>query len=674
MLGVDVGGTFTDVVGVKDGRIEVTKVPSNVARPELAVIKGVEILGGEGRGTFNHASTVGLNSIITRRLPKLAFLTTEGHRDILDFGRCWRPLEGQTDPHWRRSFGDASRPLVERYLRRGIRERKDAQGQTLLPLDEDQARSEIEVLKRCEVDGVAICLLNSYVDPEHEQRLRELVREVLGDVPCSISSDVSPLAKEYSRASTTVVDAFMKLIFTDYAGNLVEGLRGAGFDGVVNFADSAATLMSWDFALENPYRLVFSGPSAGTASCVLLGEQIDDRNLICADVGGTSVDISVVTEGQPFVNTDFELEHDLLINTLSTEVVSLGAGGGSIIDINSAGELTVGPGSAGADPGPACYGKGGERPTVTDACLLIGILDDKGLLGGEMPLSKELAQQAFERLPSQIGYEELVGNSFRMALNNVAEGVIDIAIRHGLDPRDYSLVAYGAAGPMLLPALMDLVQVRRVIVPPHPGLFSALGLLSSDLVYTDSRSSYVTLSEDAAPEIENVFRSMEDSLLEKIGIPRTEVEIVRTLDAALVGQTWDTPFVPVPEGEITADSIPVLIENFHDHYQRRYGNQFRDIPVRGITYRVQVRSELDKVTYPQLEKAGDPRPDPIGSVDLRCLFDEPVTAQIYQREALLAGHRIEGPAVVREELSTTYVTPDQVATVGANGEILIERA
>src|ERR1700730_7226639 len=237
MLAVDVGGTFTDVVAIEDHTIKVTKVPTNPLNAEESVIAGAVALGVTGATVFNHASTAGLKALITQAPPKIAFLTTLGHRDMLDMGRTWRPLEALTDPSWRRPFGDAARPLVPRYLRRGIHERMLANGQVLLPLDEEQAREQLAVLKRCEVKGVAICLLNAYVNPQHELRLRELVNEGLGDdIACSISSETSPLAKEYARASTTVIDVFMKIFFTHYSEKLDAGLRAASFQGAINFA------------------------------------------------------------------------------------------------------------------------------------------------------------------------------------------------------------------------------------------------------------------------------------------------------------------------------------------------------------------------------------------------------------------------------------------------------
>jgi N-methylhydantoinase A len=675
MLGVDVGGTFTDVVAVKDGRIVTTKVPTESVNPEKSVLEGAKAVGVEDANVFNHASTVGLNAIITRRLPKIAFLTTEGHRDILDIGRTWRPLEALTDANWRRPFGDAGRPLVSRYLRRGVLERILNTGEVLIPLDEAQARKQLAVLKRCEVVGVAICLINSYVNDAHEQALREIVRDELGaDVACSISSEVSPLAKEYGRASTTVIDVFMKLIYSGYADRLSSGLADLGFEGQLNFADCAAQLVARDSAMAAPFRVVYSGPAAGTVSAAHFGERIGEADLLCADVGGTSCDISLVTDGQPTVNTTFELEHDMVVNALATEIFSLGAGGGSIISITPAGEIQVGPTSAGADPGPAAYGKGGTEPTMSDAFLLIGILEPGPFAGGALNLDADLARKAFEGLATSLDLGQRVAYAYRMGLNNIAEGIVDISIGHGIDPRDYSLLAFGAAGPMMLPALLDETRVRRVIVPPHPGLFSALGLLSSDLVYADSRSSYQVLSADSADSVDQVFSTLENNLRAELGEGLQDVSFDRSFDGRLVGQTWETPFIDVPGGTLGGDQIEEMIENFHVVYQQRAGNRFDALPVQGVTYRVQASVPIDKVAYTPIERRNGGAPEVVREINLKWIYGEEVTAREYDRARLLSGDRVEGPAIIREELSTTQVCPGQVATVGEYGEIVIERS
>jgi N-methylhydantoinase A len=678
MFGVDVGGTFTDVVAVRDGRIEVTKVASDPSHPSAPVVEGARRLHVAGSQAFNHASTMGLNAVITRRLPKVGFLTTEGFRDILDRGTLYRPLGSQVDPSWRRSFGDAARPLVPRYLRRGVRERLRADGTEFLALDEEHARAQLAVFARCRVEGVAICLLNAYVSGEHERRLRQLVHEQLGpDVPVSISSETSPLAKEYARASTTVIDTFMKLIFGDYATNLASELSELGFDGDLNFADCAATLLPWRTALEQPFRIVFAGPAAGTMSSNRLGEVIGERNLLCADVGGTSTDVSLVVDGRPFVSNTFELEHDLVINALSTEISSVGAGGGSLVGVSASGDLTVGPASAGAMPGPACYGRGGTQPTVTDACVLMGIVDPVGFADGQMQLDPDAARRAFDSLATPLTIEQRIAFSYRIAVANIAEEVTNVAVRHGVDPRDFSIVAYGAAGPMLLPATLELVRAKSVIVPPHPGLFSALGLLSTDLVFYESRSAYTTIGSDTAADIEAVYAEMEATLLGRLGdeVDPNAVTLRRSLDGRLLGQTWETPFVELPPDPITAESIPDLIHRFHDAYEARNSNRFEHVPVQGVTYRVQMIVPADKIEYVPAPTADESFPEPHGTIELRYLGDlgggDDVEAAVHQRQQLAVGAVVRGPAIIREALSTTFVTAGQTARVGRLGELVI---
>ena len=677
MLGVDIGGTFTDVVAVRDGRITVTKVPSEPTDPARPVVEGSRRLGVEGSAVFNHASTAGLNAVITRRLPKVAFLTTDGFRDILVKGRLWRPLDAQTDASWRRPFGDAARPLIPRYLRRGVAERVLADGSVMTALDEDDARRQLAVLERCGVQGVAICLLNSYVNRSHEERLRELTLEVLGEVPVSISAETSPLAKEYARASTTVIDVMMKLMFSGYAGELDEQLRALGFTGELNFADCAATLIPWRDALAQPFRIVVSGPAAGTTSGARLGEAIGEGNLICCDVGGTSTDVSLVQDGRPFVNDTFSLEDDLIINALSTEISSVGAGGGSIVSISPAGDVLVGPASAGADPGPACYDRGGSAPTITDACLLIGILDPDSFAGGEMRLDTERARTAFESLDTPLSMRDRVAYAYRIAVHNIAEEVTNVAIRHGVDLRDFTLLAYGAAGPMLLPAALEQLQVKRLVIPPHPGLFSALGLLATDLVYYDSQSAYTVLTPGVAPRISKIFAAMEDKLRNRVPAGSDGVTLRRSFDGRLLGQSWETPLVEVPDGPITEATVQRMIDGFHDEYERRYGNRFPVVPVQGVTYRVQLVVPVDKVSYDRLEYGGDgaftsAEPQPTRTLKLHYLGPEPFDAPEYERETRAPGMWLAGPAIIREGLSTTFLMAGRSAEVGRLGEISIK--
>jgi N-methylhydantoinase A len=673
IIGVDVGGTFTDVVAVQGGEVLVAKVPTDAHSSDASVLAGAAEVGAGAADVFNLASTAGLNSVITRRLPKVAFLTTLGHRDVLDQGSLGRPIEALSDPTWQRNFGDASgRPLVPRYLRRGVLERLMASGEVLIELDEAQAREELRVLRRCEVRGVAICLINSYVDGRHERRLRELVHEELGpQVAVSLSSEATPQAKEYFRASTTVVDVLMKLLYGEYTRRLQAGLAKQGFKGQFNYADCRAMMLSVDYAMERPYQMVLGGPAGGTMASAHFGTVIGDGKLICADIGGTSCDISLVVEHEPWFSATFELEHDLVVNAVSTNVVTLGAGGGSVIWVTPSGEIAAGPDSAGAEPGPACYGAGGTRPTITDAALLIGILQPEHFLGGKKRLHKEPAQQAFEALQTHLPLDRRVRFAWEMALNNMAEGLVDIAVRRGIDTREFSLVAFGAAGPMTLPCLLDLLPLRRVIVPPHPGLFSALGLASADRVYSDHCCKYTILSPAFAEELDRRITEMETRLLARLSeAERRVARTQRSFDACLMGQSWLTPFVEIPAGPITAGTIGQMIANFHRLYEKLNQTRFDALPVQSVIYRVQVVVPSEKVRYAQARRRSAALG--AGSITLRHLYGADVSARVFERGDLGLGDVIDGPAVIREAMSTTFVPRGRSACVGSVGELVIE--
>jgi len=422
--------------------------------------------------------------------------------------------------------------------------------------------------------------------------------------------------------------------------------------------------------MERPYRLVAGGPAGGTVSSAHFGSLIGDGNIVCVDVGGTSCDISVVLDGQPWVSSTFELEFDLEVNALSVDIITLGAGGGSIVSMTPTGDIKVGPESAGASPGPACYGKGGTSPATTDTALLMGIIDPNGFAGGAMKLDPALSLQAFEQLDTKMTLEQRVSYAWKIALNNVAEGIFNIAIRRGIDPRDFTLMAFGAAGPMMLPSMLDLVPLRRVIVPPHPGLFSALGLLSSDQVFTEERSIACVLDESGMATMEETFSAMEALLAKRLPDAGADVRYERSFDGRLQGQGWETPFISAPS-PIAASDVATLTSAFHDVYEVRNGNRFATLPVEVLTLRVNAVVPATKVEYPQIEQAvaGE---SPVGRpMPLRFLYDAEAVAMEYQRADLRVGHRIEGPAIVREDMSTTFIPVGHVAEVGTYGELVI---
>lgn len=671
LVGVDVGGTFTDVVSVREGRITTTKIPTNLVDTAAGVLEGAEQVGVADAQVFNHASTAGLNALLTRRLPKIGVLTTMGQRDVLDIGHSWRPHEALVNPRWRRSFGDSNSPLVPRYLRRTVKERVKSDGSVFLELDEAQARKQIRVLGRCRVEGVAICLMNAWASGKHEQRLAELVREELGDIPCVVSHQVSPIAREYPRMSTTVVDTLMGIIYHDYSKRLAAGLADLSFSGALNFGDCAAMLAPFEVAMAKPSRVIFSGPAAGTTASAHFGEVIGKRNLICVDVGGTSTDVSVVVDGHAVVDTALELEHDLIVTTLSNEIASVGAGGGSLVWVGDSGEIRVGPGSAGSDPGPACYGRGGTRPTMTDACLLMGILDSSRFLGGDRGLDVDAARAAFESLETPIDFEQRVHDAFQIGLHNIAEGVLDIVIRNGIDPRDFALVAYGAAGPMLLPSLIPLINVREVIVPPHPGLFSAIGLLSADMVFMESRSLMVPLTPESAGLIDEAYRELRARVDEQLPAGAS-VTYHRSFDARMVGQAFETPFIDAPPGAIDGPAVHDMVQRFHQAYEQRCGNRFDTMAVETVNLRVRAVVDMPKVGFAEFApRRGDELLRPVAERTMHYLPEGSPTAMAYERDELHAGDTITGPAVIHERLSTTFIPSGHTVQVGAYGEFIV---
>lgn len=677
LIGVDVGGTFTDVVavdivGAGPATITTSKISTDLVSSETSVLRGAEALGVNEATVFNLASTAGLNAVITRKLPKIGLLVTQGRRDVLEGGSWARPVSYLMDPTWRRGFSDVARPLIPRYLRREVHGLLDHGGEVYRALDEAAVREDLRLLARCNVEGVAVCLDRAWINPVHELRIRDLVREELGDIECCISSEVSPLSRTYPRLVSTVINTFMRLLYTAYTGRLESGLEQLGFGGAFNYADCRAMLVPAAHAMDRPYRLVAGGPSGGTVSSAYFGALIEDGDLICADVGGTSCDISLVLDGKPWVNTTFELEYDLEVNALSVDIITLGAGGGSIVSVTPTGDVKVGPESAGASPGPACYGNGGAVPATTDTALLIGILDPAGLAGGSMPLDVELARKAFEALDTKATLEQRVTYAWNMALNNVAEGIFNVAIRRGVDSRDFSLMAFGAAGPMMLPSMLDLVPLRRVIVPPHPGLFSALGLLSSDQMFTEEQALACQLDELGTARMEDAYRVMETNLVDRLDAEvQKSVRFERSFDGRLQGQGWDTPFIAVPSPVGPAD-VSEVRERFHDTYETRNGNRFDTLPIEVLTLRVSAVVPATKIEYPTL-KVVPLRSVPNGRpIVLNYLYGDEVAATEYDRSKLCAGHQLTGPAVVREPMSTTFVPVGRKLTVGAHGELIIE--
>jgi N-methylhydantoinase A len=668
-VGVEVGGTFTDLVAVEGGKVVVTKVPSTPRSPDIGAFaaltaSGIDLARIEDLG---HGSTVATNAVLERKGAAVAFVATAGFRDLLFMQR-----------HDRRNIYDLfyakPAPPVRRKDCFEAPERLQADGSIEKPLDEAAVKGAlIPALKAGGYRAVAICLLNAYANPVHEKRLAALLGEALPDVLVTASHQVAREFREFERASTTLLSAYVQPVIDGYLHRFESKLAESGFKGRFTVMQSNGGRLPAEAMRESAITALYSGPAAGVVGATRQAARSDFDDLITFDMGGTSTDVCLVQDGRPSLASESEID-GLPIRTPVLDIVSVGAGGGSIAWVDDGGMLRVGPQSAGADPGPACYGKGGTQPATTDTALLMGIIDPGGFAGGRMHLDENLARQAFENLVSTLSFDQRVNYAFKVGVNNIAEGLFNVAVKHGIDPRDFTLLAFGAAGPMLLPAALDVVHAKEVVVPPHPGLFSALGLVSSDQVYGDSRSAYTILEPGAAESIKKVYGQMEDRLRERFGDRADDVNFVRTFDALLVGQSWETPFVGIPDGEITAEVVDQMIANFHDVYEQRTGNRFEALPVQGVTYRVEAVIPADKVEYPVLPTRESGGPEPTKQIQIRYLAAEPLDANEYQRLDLRAGDEIAGPAVIREPLSTTFVPPDHRAVVGTYGELHISSA
>jgi N-methylhydantoinase A len=653
ILGVDVGGTFTDAVLLSDAKLRTAKVPS-AARQEESVLAAAAAVGAEGVDRFTHGTTVATNALLERKGARTAFVATAGFEHLLHLRR-------QNRAHLYRLCAAHPEPLVPLERCHGVRERIGPDG-VIEPL-------ELESLPELgdDVEAVAVCLLFSFRDATHERVVAEELRRRLPRARVVASHEVAPEVREYERASTTAIDAYLGPAVARYLEALGTASVEAGLPKPLVMRSSGG-LATLEEAAAHPAVALVSGPAGGVVGAARVAGVEDALTL---DMGGTSTDVCLIRGGEVERSAEREVA-GFPLRLPMVDLQTVGAGGGSIVWRDAGGALRVGPESAGADPGPACYGRGGTAPTLTDACLLIGILDPDGFAGGELKLDPELARRAFESLETSLRFEQRVSYAYRIAVANIAEEVTNVAVRHGVDPRDFTVVAYGAAGPMLLPASLELLHVKRVIVPPHPGLFSALGLLSGDLVYYDSRSAYLLLTPEAAPTVAAVFDEMERGLRARARLGENGVAVRRSFDGRLFGQSWETPFVPVPDGPITEQTIGELVERFHDEYERRYGNRFPYVPVEGVSYRVELVAPAEKVELSAWSEA-EPA-SPRRTVELRYLADELLVADEYAREELPVGARIDGPAIVREALSTTYVCPGQTATVGRFGELRIEAA
>jgi N-methylhydantoinase A len=659
-LGVDVGGTFTDLVFYDDasGEMRVGKVPTTPAAPEEGVLTATsELLTGdelESSAYFLHGTTVGLNSILTRTGAVVGLLCTRGFRDILEIRR------GDRDEPYN-LFWRPPAPFVPRRLRLAVTERMRADGTVHVPFDEEDVRAAAETFREEGVTAVAIAFLNAYANPEHELAAERALRDAGFEGEISLSHVVSGEYREYERTSTTVIDAFVRGRMSHYLARLADGLAAGRFGGTPLVTRSGGGAMTFEEAEQRPFETVTSGPVAGAEGGAELARVLGLSNVVTADVGGTSFDTCLILDGRLPLLYEGTIE-GWPLQTSWVDVRSIGAGGGSIAYVDVGGLLRVGPRSAGADPGPASYGRGGTEPTVTDAAAILGMLAEGDLAGG-VHLDVDAAREAYRPLAEALDLEleEVARGAIAIVNANMANAIREITVEQGEDPREATLMTFGGAGPLFGTLLARELEMPQIVVPPYAGNFSAWGLLGADLVQTASRTRILPLDEASIPPANETLGELFDSLAARTaGGGDGEREI--RFDMRYVGQEhYLTVEIPADQGRIAADAAEIR-RLFTAAYGRTFGHTM-DGAVETVALRATLRRRLPRGAEARAVAAS---PDGRAHGDVEAYSftrGERLPFAVALRSRLEPGETVEGPMIILEETATTYLDAGYRATV-----------
>lgn len=672
-IAVDIGGTFVDAVelDLRTGAVRLAKAPTTPGRPWEGVLHALDRLATplEAVELFIHGTTLGLNAVLERRGARTGIIANDGLRDIFVIGRSNVPDHAMYD------FQYEQPPLIIR--RRdtvGVRGRLDYEGRELEPLDEDGVRKAARFLVESQqVEAIAICFLHSYRNPAHERKAAEIVRAMYPHVAVSASFEIAREYREYERTSTTVIDAYIRPIFAGYVDQLHQALAERGFAGRFLIMRSGGGAMTAAEARGSPTHTILSGPAGGIVGAARIATMFERPELLTFDVGGTSLDLCVIERSVPVTRHEAELErYPLLIPTY--DIRTLGAGGGSIATVED-GLLRVGPRSAGAEPGPVAYRRGGVEPTVTDAAIALGYLDAERFLGGAMPLDATAACAEIRRRigsPLGLALEEAAVGLFKVLLAKTVGAVRQITVERGRDPRTFSLLAFGGAGPLLAPLLARELQIREVIVPVAPAAFSAWGMLSAEIINDFSQTELRRLDDFDPSELDDRFGQLEQSALRSLAaqeVADSEIVLKRQLDLRYEGQEHSLALSL--GGEFDAEQVRAAFEIEHE---RRYGHVM-DAPVQVLAIRVRGSAQAPDVKLPRIPAATVDISDALLARRAAWCFarEERADFRVYDRSRLRAGHRLDGPAIVDEGTSTTVVMSDQSLQVDDHGQLLITR-
>ncbi len=681
-IGIDVGGTFTDVVMVDEatGTFQYTKTPTTHHDLAEGVLKGLgEILqiGGVTMDDVTyliHGTTIGTNAIVERKGARVGLVTTAGFEDVLEIRRVARPKEAAFD------FGaDNPPPLVPRYLRKGVRERMDAKGRVVVPLDEASVREAAAHFQREGVEAVVISLLFSFLNPEHEMRVAEICRESLPGVPVTLSSEICPEFREYERTCTAVMNGYLGPVIARYMDRLTERLRADYGEVTLHIMQSNGGTMTAEVAKSHASHLINSGPAGGAIAAAFVSRLTGNRMAVGADMGGTTFDISIIDESMPKTTTWGGVTH-YPIKLPMVDLRTIGAGGGSIAWVDEGGVLNVGPESAGSDPGPACYGWGGSRPTVSDANLVLGRLNPEYFLGGKLPLYPDKAREAI-RLhvagPMGLSIEEAAAGILRIVNANMAKGISGNSVERGYDLREFALVTMGGAAALHAADIARELRMARVIVPPMSGNFSAVGFVVADIVHDYVHTLAKKEHEIDPDDLFRQFRELEkggvaELLLEKVR--PEDMEITWSADLRYEGQSWElnAPVDRSPEG-LTRDHIRRMAEGFHELHRQVYSYAEPEEVVEFVNLRVRVKGLNPDLSFP--DEPCDPFQLEGGWKERRKVYFTGSgwrEIPVYEREALAVGCCIHGPCVIEETISTALIPPGHAGAIDRFRNIVIE--
>ena len=666
-IGVDIGGTFTDLVALDEatGAVVDTKALSTPDDLLLGILRCVDQAGVQLSDCrlVIHGTTIGINALLERKGARTGLITTEGFRDVLEIGRG--NFLRMYDVLYRRPAS-----LVPRGLRLEVPERLTARGEVMVPLDEEGVRAAARRLAAEGVESVAVCLLFSFRNPEHEQRTAELVAEVLPTASVSVSHRITQEWREYERTSTTMVNAYVRPIMDRYLGAFEQGLAGRGFRGQLLITQSNGGAFSLAAAASKPVHTIESGPAAGASGCASLAQALGADRLISFDMGGTTAKCAIVENGLVQTTDEYHVDgHPLRIPVM--DITEVSAGGGTVAWIDAGGALALGPQSAGADPGPVCYGRGGTEPTVTDANLVLGRIAAGRFLGGTMPLDHGAAARAIEErlgLPLGLARDNAAAGVVRLADVKMALAVRSITTERGLDPRDYTLVAYGGGGPLHAVAIARELGIPRVIIPPSPSTFSAWGMLATDLRHDLVRTVLAPLDQTDGAWAEARYREMEreiEAILPPVGAATRH----RAADLRYLGQEHT---VTVEVGSL--EEWASLRSRFDAAHQRAYGYAAPEVEVQLLNLRLAVVYPLARPRLPALARGAGRGPAFETRKIYSSLLRDALEYRVHQRDRLRAGDVVDGPAAIEEAGTTTMLEPGDRLQIQDNACLVIDVA